>query len=98
MRYPYRRILKVVTCLYNGRCFFDQFAQLQLRNAGKALLFPRPARLQHLLDSTEQPLTIREHDAVKFLLLCSIKFTIFQGLEVELYRGDRRLELVSDRV
>ena len=58
----------------------------------------RAGRAQHLLDEPEQAIAVLEHDTVELLPLFGIQLATLQCFQVEADRGQRRLQLVGDRV
>ena len=66
------------------------------RGALRALAYD--AGLEHLVDGVVQAVGVREHDVVELAALRVGDRARLQRLEVEADRGDRRLQLVGDRV
>ena len=61
--------------------------------------FPCPACLQDLFDGAEQPVAVGKHHVVKFVAVSSWRdVRAFERFEIKLDRGDRRFQLVRDRV
>ena len=81
-----------------GDGFADQIAEVDLGQIHRAALFTRPACLQHLLDGAEQAFVVGEHYVVKLGTLFGRQVAGLQRLEVELDRGYRGFEFVSDSV
>ena len=57
-----------------------------------------PPGVEHLVDQVVEPLQVFEHEAVKVGLQLHTDVVAAEGLQVELHRCDRRLELVGDAV
>jgi hypothetical protein len=56
------------------------------------------ARPEHLLDCSEQPVAVLDHDAVELLPLRFVNLAVLQRLQIQLHRRDGCLELVRDGV
>ena len=78
--------------------FADQPRQVDRRDVVQLGFLPRRAGPQHLLHRALQPCGILEHDPVELFALRVADVARLQRLEVQANRGDRRLELVRDRV
>ncbi len=76
----------------------DQPAEIDRRALFELAPLPRHAGAQHLLDGVLQAIGILQHDPVKLLALRVADLARLQRLEVEANRGDRRFQLVGDRV
>src|SRR4029077_19394355 len=58
----------------------------------------RLARLEDLFDGAEKAVSVFEHDAVEIVALRFIERAAIERFEIEANGGDRRFELVGDRV
>ena len=64
----------------------------------EAPLLPRRAGAQDLFNRVLQPVGVLQHHAIKLLALRVADVARLQRFKIQPYRGDRRLQLVCDRV
>jgi hypothetical protein len=76
----------------------DQIRKIQFRAYSAALLVPNFAGFQNLLDGSEQPIGIEQHEAIKVTALTLADLATLQSFEVQTYRCDGRFQFVCDRV
>src|ERR1700722_9494469 len=78
--------------------FSGEIAQVNLRAIRFAALVSDLPGFQNLLYGTQQAIRVIQHELVEFLPLLFFHLAPLQRFEVQPNRGDRRLQLVSDRV
>ena len=76
----------------------EQRRQINVEQVGLQWLLVQPRGVEHMVNQRVKPLHVVEHEAIKVGLLLLAHRAAGQGLQVQLERGDRRLQLVAHTI
>src|SRR5919108_3398884 len=78
--------------------FLNQAAEIHLRKFAPSPLVSGAACFQHLLNRTQQPVAVQQHESVKVTPLMFVYLPPLQGFQIESNRSDGSLEFLRHGV
>src|SRR5919197_554410 len=78
--------------------FLNQAAEIHLRKFAPSPPVSGAACFQHLLNRTQQPVAIQQHESVKVTPLLFVYLSPLQGFQIESNRSDGSLQFVRNGI